>query len=222
MLLYGDNGSTSERVTTFPGVLANLCHRLRGDKTALPSPLGGRYRRAMPTTFQLRAWTRFRASPEQVWALKTDPQKLGEEFRPWLQFSADPEALSRALAGAVPASIEGRLRFLGLPPGIAWPIEMREAEPPRRYTDASENSLYRRFEHTHLVESTTDGARYLDHVVFEPSFFPKLVGILTERIFVHRHRVAARSLEADPQVTGVTVLRVLAEDEVPALSPRMA
>lgn len=174
----------------------------------------------MPTTFQLRAWTRFKASPDEVWALKTNPEKLGEEFRPWLAFTADPEALSRALAGAVPAKIDGRLRLLGLPPGIAWPIEMREAERPRRYTDVSANALYGRFEHTHIIESTTDGARYLDHVIFEPVRLPKLVGILTERLFVHRHRVAARSLEADPQVTGVTVLRVLAEDEVAA--PRLA
>ncbi|MBM4368720.1 MAG: hypothetical protein FJ102_21075 [Deltaproteobacteria bacterium] len=176
----------------------------------------------MPTTFQLRAWTRFRAGPAEVWALKTDPEKLGAEFRPWLHFSADAEALSRALAGAAPASIEGRLRVLGLPPGFAWPVRVREAQPPRRYVDVSENALYRRFEHTHLVESTGDGARYLDHVVFEPSFAPKLMGILTERLFVHRHRVAARSLEADPQVTGVTVLRVLAEDELETPSPRPA
>ena len=32
-------------------------------------------------------WTRFRASPEEVWAIKTDPDALAAEFRPFGYFS---------------------------------------------------------------------------------------------------------------------------------------
>lgn len=170
----------------------------------------------MPTTFQLRAWTRFLAAPEAVWAHKTDPEKLGAEFRPWFGFRADAEALSRALAGAAPADVAARLLPLGLPPGLAWPVHVRTASPPVSFTDTSTNALYSRFEHVHTVEPTCDGARYLDVVTFVPRALPKVVAIVTERLFAHRHQVSARGLPADKQATGVTVLRVLDEMELEA------
>ena len=37
--------------------------------------------------WRLRVWTRFRASPEEVWAIKTDPDALAAEFRPFGYFS---------------------------------------------------------------------------------------------------------------------------------------
>ncbi len=170
----------------------------------------------MPTTFQLRAWTRFLAPVDAVWAHKTDPARLGAEFRPWLRFDTDGAALAAALSGAVPAEIAGRLLPLGLPPGIAWPVVVRAAEPPRTFTDTSSNALYSRFEHVHSVEATCDGARYLDVVTFTPRLLPKAVAILTERLFAHRHAVSARGLPADKQATGVTVLRAIDEMELEA------
>jgi hypothetical protein len=41
----------------------------------------------------------------------------------------------------------------------------------------------------------------------------KLSAIATQRVFQHRHAVAAKRLPTDPQATGVAVLRVLVEGE---------
>lgn len=167
----------------------------------------------MPTTFQLRVWTRFFASPEQVWALKTNPAALAAEFQPYFSFSADAAAMSRAFAGALPAEIPAKLRPFGIPPGISWPVHLREAKAPEAYTDTSENIIYSRFSHHHSIEVTPDGCRYIDAVVFAPRLASKPMALFTERLFRHRHKMAAKSLKADPQATGVSVLRVLIEEE---------
>lgn len=167
----------------------------------------------MPTTFQLRVWTRFFASPDEVWALKTDPAALADEFRPYFRFSADAEAMRRAFAGALPADIQAKLRPMGLPIGLSWPVHLSEATRPETYTDSSENKLYSRFSHQHRIELTPDGCRYIDHVVFRPRLLSKPVALLTERLFKHRHRVSGARLDSDPQATGVSVLRVLVEEE---------
>ena len=179
-------------------------------------PAQGLAARAMPTAFLLRVWTRFFASPEEVWAAKTDPVALAKEFRPYLSFSADAEAMSRAFQSGVPTDIPAKLRPLGLPLGISWPVRIGEVRRPELYSDTSENKIYSRFSHVHSIEVTPDGCRYIDAVTFAPRAFPKATALLTERLFRHRHRVSAKSLSADPQATGVTVLRVLIEEEVEA------
>ncbi len=167
----------------------------------------------MATTFLLRTWTRFFATPDEVWKLKTDPAALAAEFQPYMGFRLDPKALVSAFNGGAPAKIAARLRPLHLPYGIGWPIELSAADPPVRFVDSSVNSVFSRFQHEHLFEVTPDGCRYIDAVTFTPRYLAKASAILTRRMFVHRHRVAARALKADPQVTGVSVLRVLVEEE---------
>lgn len=167
----------------------------------------------MPAAFHLRVWTRFFATPEQVWALKTDPAALAAEFRPYLWFTADADAMSRAFAGPLPAVVPAKLRPFGLPIGITWPVHLRQAKRPEAYTDTSENRLYSRFSHVHQIEVTPDGCRYIDAVTFAPRMGSKPVALLTERLFKHRHRVSAKALKADPQATAVSVLRVLIEEE---------
>lgn len=171
-----------------------------------------------PTAFHLRVWTRFYAPVERVWAMKTDPAALAEEFRPFARFAVDdPEDVARALRGEVPVEVQARILPGGVPPGIAWPLRIEAVEPGRRYRDTSENVLFSRYEHEHLFEETPDGCRYVDAVTFVPrNPAQKASAILTRRLFIHRHRVAARRLPTDPQATGVAMLRVLVEGEAAA------
>lgn len=170
----------------------------------------------MPTAFHLRVWTRFLAPVDRVWALKTDPAALADEFRPSMRFSVpDVDALRRALQdGEVPKDLDARLLPGGAPPGVPWPIHFDRWERNKVYRDTSENALYARYEHEHLFEETPDGCRYVDAVTFTPrNPLQKASAIATQRFFQHRHRVAAKRLPSDPQATAVAVLRVLVVGE---------
>lgn len=104
----------------------------------------------MATTFHLRAWTRFFASPDEV-----------------------------------------APRFSALPSHAACS----------------------RWEHTTTVEPGDGSVRVIDVVTFTPKVLPKVTALVLERWFRRRHRAAAAGLKTDPQVTGVSVLRVLVEEE---------
>jgi ligand-binding SRPBCC domain-containing protein len=168
----------------------------------------------MATTFHLRVWTRFFAPVEDVWALKTDPAAIQAEFRPYSAFSIqDGDALRRALGGALPADLSAALRLGHLLP-VAWPIHLASAVKNTSFRDTSTNALFTRFEHDHLFEPTPDGCRYVDAVTFTSKApAQKLFAIGMQRLFQHRHAVAATRLKTDPQATGVAVLRVLVEAE---------
>jgi ligand-binding SRPBCC domain-containing protein len=162
----------------------------------------------LSTVYSLRVWTRFLASPEAVWALKTDPAQLTREFRPYGHLTmpeADISRMRAALDAGGSCSAEARL----WPAGMRWPMHLTVLEPGRRYRDTSTNALYRVFEHTHILEPGADGTRYVDAVRFEPAIAPSaVVARMTRIMFEHRHRVAARSLPTDPAVVGISVLRV--------------
>lgn len=168
----------------------------------------------MATTFHLRVWSRFLAPVEDVWALKTDPAALQAEFRPWATFAIpDGAALTRALGGDVPTTLDCSLRLGGVLP-VAWPARVESAVAHRSYRDTSTNALYARWEHDHLFEVTPDGCRYVDAVTFTSRApLQKVFAIATQRLFQHRHAVAAKRLPTDPQATAVAVLRVLVEEE---------
>ncbi|MFT5685522.1 MAG: ligand-binding SRPBCC domain-containing protein [Myxococcota bacterium] len=161
------------------------------------------------TTFRLRVWTRYFSPPEKVWAVKTDPDCLAAELRPWLRFSvSDADGLLAAVRSGDSAESEARLL------GIRWPIHLTGSTPGEQYADTSTNALFSRFEHTHVFEPTPDGCRYIDDVVFTPALpANKLTAILTRRLFVHRHRVVAQRLPADLKTIGTSILRVLLEEE---------
>jgi ligand-binding SRPBCC domain-containing protein len=165
----------------------------------------------MNTTFHLRVWTRFFETQERVWDVKTDPAQLAKEF-PWgLGISlAKPDLLARAFSDARPCELPATLGFMRL----AWPLRMEAIEPHRRFRDSSENALFSRYEHEHLFESTPDGTRYIDKLIFQPAVpAAKLLAIATRRLFVHRHQVAARHLRADARTIGVSILRVWGDGE---------
>lgn len=166
----------------------------------------------MPITrFHLRVWTRFFASPEEVWRVKTDPATVEAEFLPHRFRLGAPADLSGALEP--PVHLDASIAFFGLPPALRWPSEIVEWVPGERFRDRSENLLFREFDHLHLLEPTPDGCRYVDAVTFTPALpAQKLTAILTRRLFLARHRAAATRLPADPQATAVGVLRVLLED----------
>lgn len=174
---------------------------------------------APPPTWRLRVWTRFLAPPDQVWALKTDPDRLAQELWPLVLRFQDRAAVAQALQQGRPGRFPARL----YPPGLRWVTELSEVVPGQRFVDRSQNLLYRDFEHRHLVEPAQDGTRYVDDVRFTPAGpWPGLIVALTRLSFQSRHRRAARLLPHDPRATGVVVLRQVLEHELagaPAESP---
>jgi len=165
----------------------------------------------MARSFHLRCWTRFLAPMAQVWDLKTDPETLLDEFRPWLSLKADDlDAARRLLRGeGLPGAVETRLKLFGVLPGSRWPLRLERLERHERYLDTSENPLFAAWHHEHLFEPTSDGVRYVDAVDFTPreGLRAGWVARATRRLFVHRHRRAARHLPTDPQATAVAMLR---------------
>jgi len=163
------------------------------------------------TTFRLRTWTRFFAPVEAVWQLKTSPADNRAEFRPWFHFHISNAA---GLFAAIQAGQTPSAQAWMIPPGIAWPLTVVRNEPGVLFEDHSQNMLYSRFEHQHLFQQTPDGCRYIDDVIFTPRLpTAKLAAIVTQHLFIHRHRVAARSLDADTRTVGTSVLRVYIEGE---------
>ena len=147
------------------------------------------------TTFRLRVWTRYFSPIDEVWAVKTDPACMTAELRPYFQLSVDDaDALREAVRGGRSLRTDARL----LPFGLGWPIELVESVPGESFKDTSSNAIFSRYEHSHIFQSTVDGCRYIDDVVFTPSLpASKMTAIITRRLFVHRHRVASERLSAD-------------------------
>ncbi len=158
------------------------------------------------TRWRLRVWTRFFESPATVWARKTDLGAIADEFPPWLPFALPADQRPALFAGAV---VQARLG------PIAWPLRVTAHVAGEFFTDESENALYAEFIHTHRVEPSSDGCRYIDEVCFVPRFASKAVAIATAHSFVQRHRRAARHLDADARTVGTAVLRSDAEPEAP-------
>ena len=159
----------------------------------------------MATRFHVRVWTRFLASPEEVWRHVVDPAQASAGWEPVLQ------------RGGYPAFGEGadvRLACVGLPVrGVGWAVETTEVVEGVRWVTAVTTPLFSDFTHAREVEATPDGARYLDTYTFTPAGpASKAVAIGVQRLGVRRHQALARALAADPQATGVSVLRVRVED----------
>lgn len=163
----------------------------------------------MATPFLLRVWTRFLAPVEDVWRLKTDPKQISAEFFPFASFRLEGELRTEV----------GRMSARFGPPGLPlmpWPVELERWEEGKIFVDSSENLLYSKFRHEHIFEATPDGCRYIDQVNFSGTLpTQKLAAIALQRLFQHRHRVAAKKLPSDPQATAIAVLRVLLENEAP-------
>lgn len=166
------------------------------------------------TTFHLRVWTRFLVPVEEVWQLKTDRAWIEAEFAPHRFRLGGDGSLDRLEGVTLPLRVDSSIAFFGVLPAVSWPTELVEWVPGERFRDRSSNRLFREFDHVHHFERTPDGCRYIDAVTFTPALpAQKLTAILTRRLFLARHRAAARRLKADPQATGVGVLRVLVEAE---------
>ena len=153
-------------------------------------------------------WTRFRASPEEVWAIKTDPDALAAEFRPFGYFSlSETERSMMRAAFSEASSCALRLR---IPPfGLEWPMNIDVVENHRIYRDRSSNRIFKEWSHYHRIEPSSDGALYVDEVVFV-SALPgdRRLAKLTKSLFVHRHKMAARSLPTEFGTVGVAMLRL--------------
>ncbi len=163
----------------------------------------------MATTFVLRVWTRFACSPDEVWRHRVDG--LAPELATWKHLWLEGDA--PVAQDALPPQVTTTLKPAGPVLPVKWPVRVTAISPGTSWTDTSENALYARFAHEHTVEATSDGARYVDTVTFTPrGGAQKLAAQLTERMITGRHRAMAKVLAADPQATGVSVLRVRVED----------
>lgn len=160
-------------------------------------------------TFRLRVSTRYRETPEVVWAQKTDPEAIMAEFPPWVPFRVTrPADLRAALAdGAERVRSPARLGLL------PWEVQLTMLEPGRAFEDRATTALFDLYVHTHRLQPVDDGTHYLDDLWFAPRVAPELVARILRRTFVARHRRAARSLAADPLTVGHAVLRHVLEDE---------
>jgi ligand-binding SRPBCC domain-containing protein len=166
----------------------------------------------MSETYKLRCWTRFLATPEEVWALKTDPARLDAEMMPVLRVHfEDADAPARAMKGeGLPASFQSQIQLGGVIGLLDWPVEITAVEPGRRLVNTSTNDLFSRWEHEHLFEPATDATRYLDSVIFTPRpAHHELIAQLVQRFFVHRHKRAAKCLPTDKRATAVAMLRFM-------------
>ncbi len=163
----------------------------------------------MATTFVLRVWTRFGCPGERVWRHRVDG--LAPELSRWKHLWLEGDApVAQEL---LPPEVTTTLAPAGPLIPVTWPVRVTAVTPGTSWTDTSENALYARFSHEHTVEATSDGARYVDTVTFTPNGrAQKLAAQLTERMIIGRHRAMAKVLPADPQATGVSVLRVRVED----------
>lgn len=158
--------------------------------------------------WRLRVWTRFRASPEEVWAIKTDPDALAAEFRPFGYFSlSETERSMMQAAFSEASSCALRLR---IPPfGLEWPMNIDVVENERIYRDRSSNSIYQEWSHYHRIVPSSDGALYVDEVVFVSALpVDRWLAKLTKNLFVHRHKMAARCLPTEFGTVGVAMLRL--------------
>ncbi|GEM_PF-1426924 len=169
----------------------------------------------MPETYHLRCWTRFFASLDEVWSLKTDPAELRKEMAPLLALKASDANAEQQLHAALqegdadlPVTLEANIGLLGALPGPAWPVEIVAFEKHKRFVDRSENALFARWEHEHVFEEASDAVRYLDAVTFQPrSSADKLIARGVLEFFLHRHRRAAKRLDTDVRATAVAVMR---------------
>ena len=163
----------------------------------------------MTDAWRLRVWTRFLATAEDVWRLKTDPTALSDEFRPWVWFtmsSADQAKLASIMREPEGAgSVHARL----WPSGIRWDMDIEVLEPGSAYRDRSTNGLYQQWEHTHRILPASDATVYVDEVRFIPALpRSKWLASMTRRLFEHRHYRSSKRLPAEPGTVGVSVLRL--------------
>ncbi len=165
----------------------------------------------MARNYHLRCWTIFQATPEQVWAQKTDPAALLDEMGDWLSLDADQlAAIARLLRGeGVPGTVQAQATILGLLRGATWPLRVEQVEHERFFVDTSTNALYASWHHLHRLEPGKDAVRYLDAVTFTPQggLPDHWVAEFTRRLFVRRHRRAARHLPTKKRSTAVAMLR---------------
>jgi len=163
----------------------------------------------MTEAWRLRVWTRFLATADEVWRLKTDPAALSNEFRPWIWFtmsSADQATLAAILSE--PDGV-GRVRARLWPSGVRWDMDIEMLQLGTTYRDRSTNGVYREWEHTHRIIPASDATVYVDEVRFVPVVpRAKWLASMTRVLFEHRHYRAAKRLSAEAGTIGVSVLRL--------------
>ncbi len=158
----------------------------------------------MATRFHVRVWTRFLASPEEVWRAAVDPAWASAGWGPLLSRPGYPPCGGDA---------DAAFRVAGLPVGVGWKVQTTEMVEGARWVTEATSPLFTDFSHARVVEATPDGSRYLDTYTFRPAGpAPKAVAIAVQRMGARRHHALARELAADPQATAVSVLRVRVED----------
>ena len=158
----------------------------------------------MGTRFHLRVWTRFLASPDDVWRQVVDPAHAGAGWGPLLRRPGYP---------AFGEDGDAAFRCAGLPVGVSWTVRTTERVEGARWSTEVTSPLFADFAHERVVEAIPDGCRALDLYTFTPRGpAPKAAAVAVQRMAVRRHRALARSLAADPQATAVSVLRIRVED----------
>ena len=160
--------------------------------------------------YRLRVTTRYLAPPAEVWAQKSDPVAIMAEFPLWAPFKITrPDEVAAALAdGATRLRVPARLG------PFPWEAVVRVTEPGLSFEGHGTSSLFSLYHHTHQLKPIADGTHYLDDVWFTPAAGGERFAQVVCRLFVARHRRAARVLAAEQYTVGNAVLRHVLEDEV--------
>lgn len=157
--------------------------------------------------WKLIVWTRFRAPPERVWDLVSDPSEIAACAPPGVRWElSDPEGLRRACREGGDRTFATRWRVAGRV--IDWPVRVVEAKEGLRFTLQSDTPWFRGLVHRHRFERAIGGhVRFVDELVLAPTAAPARLwveGVKAVRVAIHR-RLATR-LEADPETTGAARL----------------
>ena len=107
----------------------------------------------MGTRFHLRVWTRFLASPDDVWRQVVDPGHAGAGWGP---------LLSRPGYPAFGEDGDVAFRCAGLPVGVGWKVHTTESAEGARWVTEVTSPLFADFSHERVVEAIPDGWMGLD------------------------------------------------------------
>ena len=172
-------------------------------------PAARRRRVEIRPVYRLRVSTRHLAPVAELWARKTDPAAVMQEFPVWAPFRINrPDAISAAVAEGAP-----RLRVPARVGPVPWESTVWVVEPGRSFANVGTSALFTLFHHTQSLQETGNGTHVLDDIWFTPTRGGDFFAGMVTRVFVARHRRAAEAIPADSHSIGHAVLRHVLEDE---------
>ena len=147
------------------------------------------------TTFEKRTF--IAAPPEAVFAFHERPDALERLTPPW-ENARVVEKTGDGIKVGARVVIELKLG----PVKLRWTAEHVAYDPPRMFRDVQRGGPFRKWDHTHTVESAPGGATLVDTITYELPFAPfsrvaaPFVRRKIERLFAFRHELTRQLCES--------------------------